>query len=432
MQMVSPAPLTMRSRIGSIAQSRWFQFLTGALCAVILPLLLVTAIWSTGVLGDTIVRNSVIASFAAFLSGWLWYRRLVRHPGVQGLENVLTAFIVPFAVAAAVLLLARLEYTRVYVSAAFVLTVVAFAAIEIVASARTQRHFLVVPLGDYQRVLAEPRASWTVMNAPEMPTQPVTALVADLRADMPEEWTRMLAQSVLAGIPVFHVKQIEEALSGRVDIEHMSENQLGSLLPSLGYRRLKTIVDFAAAAALMPLLIPLFLIVALAIRLDSHGPVFFRQKRIGFRGHMFEVVKFRTMRHQAEANDAEERRAAMTLTGDARITRVGRFLRRTRIDELPQVINILRFQMSWIGPRPEALSLSRWYGAEIPFYSYRHIVKPGVTGWAQVNQGHVTDLSDVHDKLRYDFYYIKYFSTWLDLLVLIRTVRIVLGGFGAK
>ena len=113
MQMVSPAPLTMRSRIGSIAQSRWFQFLTGALCAVILPLLLVTAIWSTDVLGDTIVRNSVIASFAAFLSGWLWYRRLVRHPGVQGLENVLTAFIVPFAVAAAVLLLARLEYTRV-------------------------------------------------------------------------------------------------------------------------------------------------------------------------------------------------------------------------------------------------------------------------------------------------------------------------------
>jgi lipopolysaccharide/colanic/teichoic acid biosynthesis glycosyltransferase len=186
------------------------------------------------------------------------------------------------------------------------------------------------------------------------------------------------------------------------------------------------------AVALLPLLIPLFALVAIAIRLDSPGPIFFRQKRVGFAGRMFEVVKFRTMRQRSTAEVGDERRAAMTASGDSRITRVGRFLRRTRIDELPQVINILRGQMSWIGPRPEALSLSRWYSAEIPFYSYRHIVKPGVTGWAQVNQGHVTDLSDVHDKLRYDFYYIKHFSTWLDLLVLIRTIRIVVGGFGAK
>jgi len=429
--MASPAPLTARSFIGAMAQSRWFQFVTGILCAVVLPLMLVIAIWGVQVLGDTIVRNSVIASSAAFVSGWLWYRRLVRHPGVQGLENVLTAFIVPFALAAAVLLLARLEYTRVYLAAAFVLTVVAFAAIEIIASSRALRHFLVVPLGDYRRLLAEPHARWSVMEAPQVPTTPVTGLVADLRADLPEDWTRMLADAVLQGIPVFHVKQIEEALSGRVDIEHMSENQLGSLLPSLGYRRLKTIVDFGAAVALLPFLLPVFALVALAIRLDSPGPVFFRQPRVGFRGHLFEVYKFRTMVHRP-AGSMEERTAAMTQAGDARITRVGRFLRRTRLDELAQVINILRLQMSWIGPRPEALPLSRWYAAEIPFYSYRHLVKPGVTGWAQVNQGHVTDLSDVHDKLRYDFYYIKYFSTWLDLLVVIRTVRIVLGGFGAK
>jgi lipopolysaccharide/colanic/teichoic acid biosynthesis glycosyltransferase len=430
--MLSPAPLAVRARLGSTAESRGFQFLCGVLSAVALPMALVAAIWSSDALSGDIVRNSVIASTIAFMSGWLWYRRLVRHPGVQGLENVLTAFIVPFALAAAVLLLARLEYTRVYLSAAFVLTVVIFAGIEIVVSARAQRHFLVVPFGDFKRLLVERHADWTMMDAPEVPTQRVTAVVADLRADLPDEWERMLAESVLAGIPVFHVKQIEEALSGRVDIEHMSENQLGSLLPSLGYRRLKTIADFTVAVALLPLLIPLFAVVALAIRLDSPGPIFFRQKRVGFAGRMFEVVKFRTMRQRSAGEVGDERRAAMTASGDSRITRVGRFLRRTRIDELPQVINILRGQMSWIGPRPEALSLSRWYSAEIPFYSYRHIVKPGVTGWAQVNQGHVTDLSDVHDKLRYDFYYIKHFSTWLDLLVLIRTIRIVVGGFGAK
>jgi len=427
-----PAPtMTVRARLGSMAQSRWFQLVVGLLCAVVLPVLLVAAMWSFDVVGDNLTRNSIVASLAAFTGGWLWYRRMVQHPGVQGLENVLTAFIVPFALAAAVLLLARLEYTRVYVSAAFVLTVVAFAAIEIVSSARAQRHFLVVPLGDYERILGEPHAVWTVMKAPVVPPRTVTGIVADLRADLPEGWTRMLAEAVLAGIPVFHVKQIEEALSGRVDIEHMSENQLGSLLPSLGYRRLKTIADFGVAVALLPVLLPVFAIVAMAIKLDSPGPVFFRQPRVGFRGHLFQVYKFRTMIDRT-VSEAEARSDAMTQEGDARITRVGRILRRTRLDELAQVINILRLQMSWIGPRPEALALSEWYAAEIPFYSYRHIVKPGVTGWAQVNQGHVTDLSDVHDKLRYDFYYIKYFSTWLDLLVVIRTVRIVLGGFGAK
>jgi lipopolysaccharide/colanic/teichoic acid biosynthesis glycosyltransferase len=122
----------------------------------------------------------------------------------------------------------------------------------------------------------------------------------------------------------------------------------------------------------------------------------------------------------------------MTQAGDARITRIGRFLRRTRIDELPQILNILKGQMSWIGPRPEALKLSAWYEGQIPFYRYRHIVRPGITGWAQVSQGHVTSLSDADLKLQYDFFYVKNFSLWLDILVLLKTVRVVLTGSGAK
>jgi lipopolysaccharide/colanic/teichoic acid biosynthesis glycosyltransferase len=126
------------------------------------------------------------------------------------------------------------------------------------------------------------------------------------------------------------------------------------------------------------------------------------------------------------------RESAKTLDRDPRITRVGRILRRYRLDELPQVINILRGEMSWIGPRPEARELSDWYHSEIPFYGYRHIVRPGITGWAQVHQGHVHDVNAVVEKLQFDFYYIKYFSAWLDLLIVLRTVRTLLVGNGAK
>jgi lipopolysaccharide/colanic/teichoic acid biosynthesis glycosyltransferase len=124
--------------------------------------------------------------------------------------------------------------------------------------------------------------------------------------------------------------------------------------------------------------------------------------------------------------------AAMTLDGDIRITRVGRWLRQSRIDELPQIFNILKGQMSWIGPRPEARILSVTYTAQVPFYRYRHVVKPGISGWAQVKQGHVAEVDQIIEKLHYDFFYIKYFSLWLDVLILFKTIRTMASGFGAK
>jgi lipopolysaccharide/colanic/teichoic acid biosynthesis glycosyltransferase len=164
--------------------------------------------------------------------------------------------------------------------------------------------------------------------------------------------------------------------------------------------------------------------------MDDGGPVLFTQTRIGHRGRRFTVYKFRTMRIGAPGQDA--RAAAMTGDLDPRVTRVGAFLRRTRIDELPQVFNILRAEMSWIGPRPEAEVLSLWYVGELPFYRYRHVVKPGISGWAQTNQGHVAEVDEVHRKLQFDFYYIKYFSPWLDMLILFKTVRTMFNGFGAR
>jgi lipopolysaccharide/colanic/teichoic acid biosynthesis glycosyltransferase len=196
---------------------------------------------------------------------------------------------------------------------------------------------------------------------------------------------------------------------------------------------LKTVIDCLLAVASLPLLLPVLGAAALAIRLDDGGPALFRQRRIGHRGIVIDVIKFRTMRVAAVGGSAaESRAAAMTGAVDPRITRIGAFLRQTRIDELPQVWNILKGEMSWIGPRPEAEVLSHWYVGEIPFYRYRHVVKPGITGWAQTNQGHVAQVEDIHRKLQYDFYYIKYFSPALDILILFKTVKTMLTGFGAR
>jgi lipopolysaccharide/colanic/teichoic acid biosynthesis glycosyltransferase len=170
-------------------------------------------------------------------------------------------------------------------------------------------------------------------------------------------------------------------------------------------------------------------LIALAISTERGGSVLFRQRRVGFGGREFTVYKFRTMR-AIKLDD--ELRAATTVADDARVTPVGRLLRKYRLDELPQIFNILRWEMSWIGPRPEAKILSAWYKNEIPYYLYRHVVKPGISGWAQVNQGHVASIDDVHLKLQLDFYYIKYFSPWLDFLILLRTLKTVVTGFGSK
>jgi lipopolysaccharide/colanic/teichoic acid biosynthesis glycosyltransferase len=251
-------------------------------------------------------------------------------------------------------------------------------------------------------------------------------VVADLQANLAPEWERLLARAALSGLPVFHWKQIAESFTGTVDIGHMSENNLGSLLPSSVYLRLKRLTDTSVALLALPFVMPILLAGAAAILIFDGRPLFYRQPRIGLGGLPFIMFKLRTMREGADTG------GLFTAAGDSRVTAIGRLLRRYRIDELPQIINILRGEMSWIGPRPEPLQMAARYDERIAFYSYRHIVRPGITGWAQVHQGYAADQEEATIKLRYDFYYIKYFSPWLDLLIVAKTLRIVLTGFGAR
>jgi lipopolysaccharide/colanic/teichoic acid biosynthesis glycosyltransferase len=284
----------------------------------------------------------------------------------------------------------------------------------------------IIPFGDVGRLRRITSVDWIGLD----PGQPVLAglcdvLVADFSARLPAEWEAQLAEAAIGGRMVFPVKQLAEALTGRVAIDSLDEIGFGTCIGTRPYLHVKSLVDGLLALAVLPAALPLMALLAMAIRIDSPGPVLFRQPRVGLAGRRFTMWKFRTMADLPWED-------ALGDDGNWRMTRLGAFLRRTRLDELPQIFNVIAGDMSWIGPRPEAEILSRWYMGEIPFYRYRHVVRPGISGWAQVNQGHVVGVEEVHAKLQFDFYYIKYFSAWLDLLIALRTVKTMISGFGAK
>lgn len=411
-----------------LVRRRW-QFATSLAIAVILPLVLrwlLPGDYLPSATSHSALANAVAVTFA------FWARLSFEpYPGIRQSTVIFPTAAAAHGVVLAFFFFTRLPYDRFGFLLGFVLHVVWAYGIYFVIQRRRRLTIAVVPVGEHRRLQSIDAVVWVPLSVPSLDlARRCDAVVADFAADLPGDWEAFLADAALEGLTVYQVKPLEESLTGRVQVKHLSENSFGSLVPTRGYFHFKAVLDWLLAAAALPLLLPVLLCAALAIRLEDGGPVFFRQRRIGHRGQPITVIKFRSMRIAEGPQDPKQ--AALTGVSDPRITVVGQILRRTRLDELPQIWNILRGEMSWIGPRPEAAVLSSYYAGDIPFYRYRHVVKPGISGWAQVNQGHVVDLHDIDRKLQYDFYYIKYFSPWLDLLIVFKTLRTMVNGFGAR
>ena len=423
---------TLQARIARAMTRIRYQLLGGILFGVLAP----------AVLRDNFERiadrvsnydNSLIGTLCALLLGFLVFRKISALPGTGALLKVVPSFLFSYSAVAIYFFFLRLDYSRYQFAASFVFAVVWF-LLAVYLIARSGRFSLfVVPGGAADRLTKIPtQIEWNTVTDPAMLTEArAKPIVVDLKnPKLSDDWERNLAEAAIAGRPVYNAKQLAENLTGRVQIEHLSENSFGHLAPDSIFAPAKRYFDTFFAFSALLFLSPIFLVVAIAIKLDSEGPVFFKQQRIGHRGKPFTVWKFRSMRVQKEGSDTLK--SDMTKSDDDRITAVGRIIRKSRIDEFPQIINVLKGEMSWIGPRPETLNLSKWYEEEIPFYRYRHIVRPGITGWAQVKQGHVTTVDDVREKLEYDFYYIKHFSIWLDFLIVLYTLRVMISGHGSK
>lgn len=256
----------------------------------------------------------------------------------------------------------------------------------------------------------------------------VVVALSDRRNLMP---VRELLDLRLSGVKIDDATALQEELTGRIEVDELNPSWL---IFSDGFR-LKQGVLFSerllsvtASFCALLITVPLVPLIALAVKLSSPGPVLYRQKRIGRNGLVFDCYKFRTMRADAEADTGP----TWADDNDPRITSVGHFLRRMRLDEIPQLWNVLRGDMSFVGPRPERPEFVEWLSKEIPYYNLRHLVLPGITGWAQVNYPYGASLEESREKLCYDLYYVKNMSVAFDLLIMFHTLKIVFLGRGSR
>ncbi|MWV26960.1 sugar transferase [Aurantiacibacter rhizosphaerae] len=413
----------------SLFHSLRVQFATTLVASILVPLAIFVVVRGPVALEATATYNTLTISFLAALSTLLALRRVGSYFGLVLAKWILPVYGTSFAAFTCFPLLLRTPYTTTLMVLCFVCGVLSLFLLVLLMSRGKRAVCFVVPRGRALNMEFSAGLETIVLEHPRLPRERNAILVADLHAPLGEEWERLLTEAALEGHPVYHVTQLREAMTGQVQLDHLSENSFGALLPTLAYKKIKRLVDLCATIVMFPLLALVMFFIAVAIRLDSPGPALFSQRRMGYQGRIFEIIKFRTM---TVREDGENAAASMTAADDQRITRLGKHLRRTRLDELPQLFNILRGEMSWIGPRPEAVSLSSLYASKISNYRYRHLVRPGITGWAQVHQGHVTSVDDIHDKLRYDFYYVKNISFWLDVVIVFRTIKVMITGFGAR
>lgn len=315
-----------------------------------------------------------------------------------------------------------LSYTALAMTAPIAMAIMAFANIRFHRSINARVGL--ISFSNAPAVLDLLGTGVALITDPDTEIGEFDAILIEPRQHHTAKWSEMLARCYLSGVDIMPWSRFMEIRLGRVDVATFNLSHLSYSPSQLIYARFKRLLDLAFVFVTLPLSIPLAALTSAYIFLRDGGPVLFVQHRRGFGGRPFRLYKFRTM-YSGSSGGA-------TKAIDTRVIPGCGVLRRTRIDELPQLFNVLIGDMSLIGPRPEAVDLVRWYRREISEWDYRMLLLPGITGWAQVNSGYTSNPSEARVKLSYDLYYIKHLSFDLDLQILVRTIKTVLLGSGAR
>jgi len=361
-----------------------------------------------------------VAVGVAYGAAMLLETRVGQFPGVQRSRVVLVSVSLCFLGLLGVVSLTRWYYSRTFLGVSYGLTLLWQ---WLLAGWGRRLRLGLVPGALTEAIYALPGVHWYWLSDKQA-VAGLDGIVVDLHDDLSPEWMRFLADCRLRGLPVYHAATVWEGMTGRVSLAHLGEGLL-PMPPDPAYLFLKRVGETGLILLALPVLVPLAALVALAVWWDSPGPVLFWQERMGQGGKPFWMVKFRSMRVQPAGTQ-------FARVGDHRLTRVGKWIRRFRLDELPQLWHVLRGEMSLIGPRPEQVPFAQEFSQCIPYYMCRHLVKPGITGWAQVNQGYAAGVQETRLKLEYDLYYVKYLSLWLDGLIIAKTIKTIMTGFGSR
>ncbi|MFT0545078.1 exopolysaccharide biosynthesis polyprenyl glycosylphosphotransferase [Allopusillimonas ginsengisoli] len=405
--------------------SKAMSLLIGWLFSVAAPLAI---LWGPQVvvMPDKGQQTAILATSIAFVLSYFAIKRLLgTYPGGRSAAFIAPQVIATYVLIALLTLLLRVEVSRLLLVSSGIAALIWF-HVEYILNFRYRRPKLAIVQGGVACDLINlDDIDARLLRKLDLHGKRYDGVVADFSATTVDV-ERFLTTCALNRIPVYDAKAIYESFTGRVKINRMSENNIGALLPSPIFERIKTLLDWCMICVSLPVILPISLITALLIKIESPGPVIYTQTRIGLGNKPFKIYKFRSMRFDVEQTEQ------FAGEGDPRITRAGRVIRKLRIDELPQFWNVLKGDMSLIGPRPEQPSFVAQFDSQIPFYSYRHVVKPGITGWAQVRHGYAADADETQVKIEHDFYYIKNCSLSLDLFIIFLTIKTVLTGFGAR
>lgn len=371
---------------------------------------------------------------APYLAAFVMLHRALHLPAIEGSSIVGVATTVPFALLLLVYAGFHIEYSRgaVLIGYATTLAWIWFGYRRYVQKYVPVFGYLdAESLHQLDRILSMPGANPPAMARFELIRSVEDAMDCDgimvergVTADPAR--TRLLTQYKLGHLRMYSIDRIGEMLTGRLGLGHIDENFFDDYAEHYLYGYAKRLLDIVGVIALAPVALPVGLAVAVAVSTETHGGALFRQRRVGLFGRTFTMLKFRSMGVDKHAP------AQFAARQDPRVTRVGRIIRRYRLDEIPQLWNVFVGDMSFIGPRPEQVPMVDGFTESIPYYPYRHLVRPGLSGWAQVRQGYVGSHEETVTKLSYDLYYVKHCSLALDLLIAVKTLRTLVTGYGAR
>jgi lipopolysaccharide/colanic/teichoic acid biosynthesis glycosyltransferase len=371
--------------------------------------------------------NVLSGALIGYLISSVTLHNLGRFPGNRPLSYMIPVLTVSLLSITAVIIFTRIDYSRsVLLLSLGVVPIVTYTEFKLRQHLQTGR-YAVIPFGFYQELIRLNPSKFYALEKPALTAPDTIGIIVDSNEQLPAEWQQFIAAELSKDTPVMDSVAAYESISGKSPLHHYGELAGHELLPSQAYLTAKRLLESSLILASTPITLPFIVFVAIAVKLESKGPAFFVQRRVGKGGREFSMYKIRSMRTDSEVNGAQ-----FAGEDDPRITRIGKFIRKMRIDELPQFLNILKGDMALIGPRPEQAAFVKEFEQVIPLYSFRHIVRPGITGWAQVTHGYAADEDETREKLAHDFYYVKNLSLWLDLDIVFKTIKTMLTGFGAR